>query len=117
MPELLGIKAVIVDATGLSKDALHVYTALLLHFGSALLFGWRLRSWKPWLVVLGVTVAGEVWDYFDILREDDPVSWSNHGKDLWNTMLAPTAIVLLAQYTPLFARETEASDEPPEPEE
>ena len=108
------IKHAIGEATGLADDALHIYAALLLYFGSALVLRWRLHEAKPWLLVLAVTIANEVWDYYAILREDDPVSWPHHAKDLWNTMLVPTALLLLARYTDVFAREAE--DTPPGPD-
>ena len=112
MPEFGSIKMAIGDATGLADDALHIYVALLLYFGSALLLRWRLHEIKPWLLVLAATIANEVWDYYAILREDDPVSWTNHFKDLWNTMLVPTVLLLLARYTDVFARE--AASPPPD---
>ncbi|NTZ43087.1 hypothetical protein G7A66_08285 [Altererythrobacter sp. SALINAS58] len=35
------IKIVLIDGTGLGKDALHIYVSLAVFFGSSLWFGWR----------------------------------------------------------------------------
>ena len=44
MSALQTVKLWLVQHMHLAKDALHIYVALTLFFGSALLFGWRLRS-------------------------------------------------------------------------
>ena len=43
----------------LAEDALHIRVARGLLFGSALLFGWKLSSWKPRSVVLAAALLGE----------------------------------------------------------
>lgn len=92
----------LVGSTGLAKDALHVHVGLFVFFAVALVFRWPLRSWKPWLVALAATLAGEAWDLWDTLDEGRRIQiWAN-WKDLWNTMLWPTAILLLARTTRLF---------------
>lgn len=95
---------------GLDKDALHVYFALILLFGSALLFRWPLRGWKPCALVFGFAVAGEIWDIRDGLKTQVPLSLSVPAgvHDIWNTMFWPVAILLLARFTGVFDR--------PEPE-
>ena len=42
----------LIEHVGLAKDALHVHVGLLLFVGSALIFRWPIRSWKPWAVAL-----------------------------------------------------------------
>ena len=94
----------LMGAAGLEKDALHVYLALSLLFGSAWLFRWQLRSWKPSALILAVALAGEAWDIRDGLRTSVPLvvslPWSVH--DIWNTMFWPLAIMLLARFTRVF---------------
>lgn len=89
---------------GLEKDALHVYLALILVFGSAWAFKWSLKSWKPPALVFVVALIGEIWDIRDGLRTSVTLAtswpWSVH--DLINTMVWPIAIMLLARYSPVF---------------
>ena len=102
-PFMIG-KEWLVQHVGLAKDALHVYVALTLLFGSALLFGWRLSSWRPWLLVAAAAVAGEIWDMRD--RWHGGVAQQPWGNvhDLWNTLFWPSVILLLARWTRLFGR-------------
>ncbi|WP_447727048.1 hypothetical protein [Sphingomonas koreensis] len=92
----------LVDSTGLAKDALHIHVGLIVFFAVALIFRWPLRSWKPWAVALVAALAGEAWDIWDTLAEGRRIVPSANWKDLWNTMLWPTAILLLARGTRLF---------------
>jgi hypothetical protein len=88
----------------LAKDALHIYVALTLFFGAALLFRWPLRSWKPWLVVLAAALIGEGWDLRDSLVYHTRIlPWAN-VKDVINTIFWPSVILLLARTTRLFER-------------
>lgn len=93
----------LVASTGLAKDALHVHVGLIVFFAAALAFRWPLRSWKPWAAALAVALAGEAWDIWDALAEGRRIVPSGNWKDLWNTMLWPTAILLLARTTKLFS--------------
>lgn len=94
----------LIDGTGLAKDALHVHIGLIVYLGSALVLRWRLRSWKPWLAALAVALLGEAWDIFDRLTLGRPAAPRAHWHDIWNTMLWPSAMLLLARFTPVFSR-------------
>ena len=104
MSALQAVKGWLVDNVHLAKDALHIYVALLLLFGSALLFGWRLSSWRPWLVVGVAAAGGEIWDVRDRFVDHVPQEFGANWHDLWNTMFWPTVILLLARRTKLFGR-------------
>ena len=104
MSALQATKWWLVQNVHLAKDALHVYVALLVLFGSALLFGWRLSSWRPWLVVCAVAVIGEIWDIRDRYVGHVPQQFGANRHDLWNTMFWPTVILLLARRTKSFGR-------------
>ena len=101
---LQAVKLWLVQHVHLAKDALHIYVALILLFGSALLFGWRLASWRPWLLVAAVAVAGEVWDVRDSVTYGTPVVLSANVHDLWNTLFWPSVILLLARRTRVLTR-------------
>jgi len=92
----------LVDNSGLTKDALHVYVSLTLFFGSALLFRWRLSGWRPWLVVAVAAIAGELWDIRDTLSYGGHIAWAEGRRDLINTLFWPSVILILARYTHLF---------------
>jgi hypothetical protein len=101
---LQSTKLWIIEATYLGKDALHIYVALVLVFGSASLCKWSLRSWKPLLVVAVAAVAGEAWDIADRALSDISQNYTGNWHDIWNTMFWPMAIMVLARNTSLFTR-------------
>lgn len=96
------IKAVIVTATGLSRDALHVYFGLTVFVLSALAFRKPLRALAPLLVVIAVACIGEFLDMCDDIatRGHWRVGASVH--DLFNTTIWPVIVFLLVRYTRLF---------------
>lgn len=96
------MKIFLVHSSDLAKDALHIYVALALFLGSCLLFGWKGRQWKPWLVVLLAALAGEAWDIRDTLANGSSLRIGANWKDIWNTMLAPTVLMLATRYTDVF---------------
>jgi len=89
--------------TGLHRDALHIYGALLGHLLAALLLRRTLASPLPWLMVLLFELANEAWDMlFDGLVEQWEIDGARH--DIWNTMLLPTLLLILTRFLPrLFA--------------
>ncbi|ATY31741.1 hypothetical protein [Sphingomonas psychrotolerans] len=102
MSPLQAIKFWLIQHLGLAKDALHVHVGLLLFVGSALLFRWPLRSWKPWAVALAATLLGEAWDLRDSLVYHTRIDLWGNLHDVWNTMLWPSLFVVLARTTRLF---------------
>ncbi|MBA3878828.1 MAG: hypothetical protein C0500_03830 [Sphingobium sp.] len=104
MSWLQSSKLWLIGQTDLAKDALHIYVALGLFFGSALLFGWKLSSWKPWSVVLAAALLGEAWDIRDRIASGMPLDLWGDWHDIWNTMFWPSVILLLARRTRLFGR-------------
>jgi cell shape-determining protein MreD len=101
------IKETIAVWTDLERDALHIYAALLVQVGAALVLRRRLSHWMPWAAVLAFALGNEWLDtYADDLVEQWELDASIH--DLWNTMLLPTLLLLLARFAPrLFvARDT-----------
>jgi hypothetical protein len=58
-------KLVIVSATGLSKDALHLYAGLSIFLIVAEITRKQIASWLPWSIVFAVAVATELLDMRD----------------------------------------------------
>ncbi|RYD48338.1 MAG: hypothetical protein EOP60_15865 [Sphingomonadales bacterium] len=104
MSPLQTTKLWLIDHLDLAKDALHIYVGLLVFLGCALLFRWPVRSWKPWAAALAVAAIGEVWDLRDSSIQHTRIDLWGNWKDLWNTMFWPTALLLLARFTPIFER-------------
>ena len=104
MSPLQQTKLFVVDHVHLAKDALHIYVALGLFLGSAILFRWPLKSWRPWLVVLVAALIGEAWDLRDSLFYGTPIELGANMKDVLNTLFWPTALMLLARGTRVLKR-------------
>ena len=92
------LKAAVEAWTGLDRDALHVYAAVLIQLASAALLRRTLASPWPWLVVLafalgthGPTVSR---------RSSRGVEKAAALHDLWNTMLLPTLLLLVVRFVP-----------------
>jgi hypothetical protein len=104
MSPLQQIKWLLVEHLHLSKDSLHIYVAMTLFLGSAIILRWPLKSWKPWLLVLMVAIAGEVWDLRDSLTYGTRINLPANLKDVLNTIFWPTVLMLLARHTRVLQR-------------
>ena len=96
------IKLVIIATTGLSRDALHIYTGLITMFMAALILLRPLRSMVPLVMVLLVASLGETIDLYDDIAFRGYWRWNASLHDFLNTMFWPTLIFLLARYTTIF---------------
>jgi hypothetical protein len=91
--------------TGLQRDALHVHMALILYFAAMVVFRRSRRSRVPWLVVLGIEIANEIYDLrLNLGDTSTEYALQAGAKDLWNTMLWPTVILFVGRYTHLFRK-------------
>ncbi len=97
-------KILLVEATNLSKDALHVYVGLGVMLLAAILLRRSLKDWRPLAAAALAAVAGEVWDVIDTLSHGGTPRWSLNWKDVWNTLFWPTVLFLLARFTPVLRR-------------
>ncbi len=97
------IKLAIVELTGLSKDALHIYVGLAVLLAVAIVSRRPLRSIVPLFAVLAVGIAGEIVDMIDDLLSLGHWRWEASLHDVLNTLFWPTAIWLLAHYGIVFA--------------
>lgn len=103
-------------ASGLDMDAIHVHAGVLIQIASALVLRKRLASPWPWLVVLGAEFANEVYDYNYEVWPDRDIQFAEGLRDMWNTMVLPTLLMLLARFAPwLFVgRQAEAAKSAPD---
>ena len=109
------VKEIVEAWTGLERDALHVYAAVGVHLCAAIIVRRPLSHILPWLCVLGIECANEAYDLLnDRLVEQWEIAAGLH--DLWNTMLLPSLMLLLARYAPALAvgRARPNSSEAPE---
>lgn len=99
------IKAAVQAWTGLERDALHIYAAILIQIGSAALLRRTLASPWPWLVVMIFALANE---WLDMNRDRLIEQWEKDAAlhDLWNTMLAPTLLLLVVRFAPRLTTRT-----------
>jgi hypothetical protein len=97
-------KLAVIQATQLSRDAIHVYVGLAVFLAAALLFRKPLRSWLPWFAVLIVAVIVEVVDLRDDLLTRGRLRWLASTHDIVNTLFWPSVLLLLARWTTLFGK-------------
>jgi hypothetical protein len=88
------------QASGLDMDALHVFAGTAIQILAALLLRRSLKSRWPWLVVLGVEFANEVYDYTYEVWPDRDIQLAEGLRDMWNTMVVPTLLLVLARCAP-----------------
>jgi hypothetical protein len=101
---LQSIKIVVIEATSLGKDALHVYVGLTVMLAVAILLKRSLADWRPLAAVAAASVAGEVWDLIDTFSHGGRARWPGNWKDIWNTMFWPTILFGLARFTRVLKR-------------
>jgi cell shape-determining protein MreD len=105
------IKIFIEAYTGLERDALHVHLALLIYMLAMFLFRQSRRSRFPWIAVLLFELANEFFDLNRQRLDGTPLDWHESAKDLWNTMLWPTVLLLVGRYTTLFEHRSHRPEE------
>lgn len=104
MSILRSTKILIIEATDLSRDALHIYVGLAVMLAVAILLRRSLADWRPIAAVALASVAGEAWDLFDTFRQGEPPTWSGNWKDIWNTTFWPAILFCLARFTRVLKR-------------
>ncbi|KQZ64533.1 hypothetical protein ASD67_08695 [Sphingopyxis sp. Root1497] len=91
-------KLVLIDGSGLSKDALHIYAGMGVYL--IVRAGLRRPAWMAWGAVVAVALAGEWLDvqgeYIRGLLAPEPGHWH----DIWNTAFWPTALALVERWWP-----------------
>lgn len=97
-------KLAIVSATGLSKDALHIYVGLTVYWVTTLALGKHARAFHPLLIVVFIACAGEVLDMRDDISSLGYWRWSASLHDVVNTSFWPFVLYLIGRRTSAFSR-------------
>ena len=92
------IKSMASEAT-LAKDALHIYVGFAIQVLSAALFRKTLASFLPWCIVFAAELVNEGLDlWFGEEAQVQPWQVDGAQHDILNTMVLPTALLLLSRY-------------------
>ena len=102
---LQAIKTTISLATGLSRDALHIYFGLGVFLLSAAALRKSLRSYLPWLAVWAAALFGELLDMRDDFAFYGYWRWDAGMHDVLNTLFWPSVLMLLARHSLFFHAE------------
>jgi hypothetical protein len=88
-------------------DALHVHVGILVQIGVAFVLRQTVASPWPWLAVLVSAVGNEAYDlaYETWPEPERDRQLTESIRDIWNTMLMPSVLLILARWMPrLFVR-------------
>lgn len=97
---------------GISKDALHIHLGLALFIGLVVILRRSPSSWLAWLIVLAFELANELMDFFHWHAGAWSFELGDSGKDLINTMVWPTVILILARLRIWGQRPASGPDSP-----
>ena len=92
------VKLVLIDGSGLSKDALHVYGGMAIYLGMRLIV--PQRRWVAWAAVLAAALAGEALDMRGEHLRGDLQPDTAHWHDIGNTLFWPTMLMMLERWWP-----------------
>ncbi len=87
------------ETTGLHMDALHVHAGVLAQLAAAAVLRRSIASPWPWLHVLAAAIANEWWDLTYEIWPTRGEQWAESIRDVWNTMLLPTVLLVLSRLT------------------
>jgi hypothetical protein len=100
------------EVSHLDRDSLHIHVSLVAYMLVCLVLRTKASTIWPWLAVLCLAFAGEYLDGQKLLETefenypDQATLWRFHGKDMINTMIAPTLLFLAARFTKIFEKPT-----------
>ncbi len=97
-------KLAAIEATNLSKDALHIYVGLGVMLFVVIVLRKSLRDWQPLAAVLLAALAGEIWDVADTYTHGGTPCFDANWKDIWNTLFWPAVLFGLARFTRVLKR-------------
>jgi hypothetical protein len=97
-----GVKPVILELFGLSKDAIHIHLGFLVFVGAAAVS--RRRGWRLLLPVLLFALALEALDLRDDLATLGFPRWGASLHDVINTLWIPGILVVLMRFAAKWRR-------------
>jgi hypothetical protein len=94
-------KLIVVNLTGLSKDAIHIYVGLFSFFATVTILKKVKVDSSTLIPVFIIALLMEAVDLIGNYQTMDSMYWDNSIHDLVNTLFWPMAIVLLARFKKL----------------
>ncbi|WP_447756954.1 hypothetical protein [Sphingopyxis fribergensis] len=91
-------KVSVIAATGLDKDALHIYFGLTLFLLVRLVWRWRGGWVVAWLAVLAMACGGEWLDLNAEIGRSAIQPDAAHWHDIWNTIFWPTVLLIVGRW-------------------
>lgn len=98
------VKIWILAASGLSRDALHIYFGLAIFVAARLLLRGPQSSLWALALVFAAALGGEALDHLYELSRPMRCDRSGHIQDLWNTGFWPLVLALLESIRPRRSR-------------
>jgi hypothetical protein len=101
------LKMLFERSVAFESDGLHVLAGVMLQLLAAMLLRSSIARWRPWLIVLALTVANEA---VDLWVEQWPAAefsaqWGESVKDVILTLALPALLLVAARRRPkLFAQ-------------
>ena len=92
------LKSVLIDGSGLGKDALHIYAGMAIYL--AVRLGLRRPVWMAWIAVVIAAVAGEWLDIEGEYLRGRLAPEPGHWHDIWNTAFWPSVLALVERWWP-----------------
>jgi hypothetical protein len=92
------LKIVLIDGSGLGKDALHIYAGMAIYL--AVRLGLRQPVWMAWVVVVIAALAGEWLDIEGEYLRGRLAPDAAHWHDIWNTAFWPSVLALVERWWP-----------------
>ncbi len=105
MTALQEFKLTVVQLTGLSRDALHIYVGLSVLLIAAFVLRKPLQSAVPWLCVVAIATLIELGDMRDDIMSLGYWRWGESLHDFVNTIFWPTVLWLVALRSNLLPSE------------
>ncbi len=94
----MDVKTGLEVATGLSEDALHIYTAVILQLAAAAVSRRSVGDAFPWIFVFLAECGNEAADLYLAQAQDRFFMASLH--DVINTMIMPSALFIIGRFAP-----------------
>lgn len=96
------------ELSSLDRDSLHIHVSILAYLLACIVLRAKAYSLRPWFAVLALALFGEYVDGQGLVSytdyPDQSTIWKFHGKDIINTMIAPTILLFGARFTRVFEK-------------